>query len=66
MQRLRSIDEGIRNQALVEGGQLPAVCAGEREEIAVGYLSGIQRATAVHTLCVKERDVVGPEFVIEQ
>ena len=38
MQRLRSVDNGICNQALVEGGQLAAVCAGECQKVAVCHL----------------------------
>ena len=66
MERLCSVDNGVRNQALVEGRELSTVCAGECQEIAVCHLSGIQKTTAVHTFGVKERDVVRPKFVAGQ
>ena len=63
MKRPCSVDNGIRNQMKIEGCQLSAVCSGERQEIAVCHLRRIQETTAVNVFCVKQRDVVGPEFV---
>ncbi len=38
MERLRSVHNGIRDQALVEGGKLSTVCSGERQQIAIRHL----------------------------
>lgn len=66
MKRPLSVDDGIRNQALIESGQLSTVCAGKRQEVAVRYLRGIQKATADYPFRVEESDVVGPVVVAGQ
>jgi len=66
MERLRSVHNGIRNQPLVEGGKLSPVCSGERQQIAVRHLRGIQKPAAIHPPCIKEGNVVGPKIVARQ
>lgn len=66
MERLRSMENGIANQPLIEGGQLSLVRAGERKQITVGHLGRIQKAITIHSLRIEQRDVVGPELVAGQ
>ncbi len=66
MKRPRSVHNGIRDQPLVKRGELPTMCPGQGQEIAVCHLCGIQEATAIHTFCIQERDVIGPEIVAGQ
>ena len=66
MKRLRSVHHGIGNQALVESSKFTSMCFGECQQIAVGHLRGIQKATAGYAFGIPERDVVRPEVVAGQ
>ena len=66
MKRVRSVHNGISDQALVEGSKLSTMCAGERQQIAVRHLRGIQNPAAVHPPSIKERNVIGPKIVSGQ
>jgi hypothetical protein len=66
VKRLRSIDDSIRNDLLVEGGQLATMRYRQGQQIAIGYLGGFQQAGAVNTRPIQKREVVGPEFVTGQ
>jgi anti-sigma B factor antagonist len=66
MKRVRSVHNRISNQALVEGGKLSTMCPGERQQIAVRHLRGIQNPAAVYPPWIKERNVIGPKIVAGQ
>jgi len=66
MKRLRSVHHGIGNQVQVECSEFTSMCFGEREQIAVGHLRGIQKSTAGYAFGIPERDVVRPEVVAGQ
>ena len=66
MERVRSVHNRIRDQALVEGGKLSTVCARERQQIAIRHLRGIQKPATIHARWIKKRNVVGPKIVARQ
>jgi hypothetical protein len=66
MKRSHTVHNSVRDQALVEGGKLSTVRAGQCQEIAVRYLRRIQKMPAPYCTSVKQGDVVGPEIVAGQ
>jgi hypothetical protein len=61
MERPGSIYDRICHQALIKAGQLTVVSAGERQEVGIGKVRGIQKPGWVDKLSVKQRQVVGPK-----
>jgi hypothetical protein len=50
MERRMTINHRIGDQALIKGGQLTSMRAGECEEIAISDLKGLQQASCIHSL----------------
>jgi len=63
MERRETVDDCIRYQTPVESRQLPAMGAGQSQEISIGYLPRIQQARGVDALTIEKSEVVRPEFV---
>jgi hypothetical protein len=66
MKSLRTLPDGVGNQPLIEGGELPSVYTRECEEIAIAHLRGIEKATAIDHFGIQETDVVSPEMMARQ
>jgi hypothetical protein len=63
MECLRSVDDRVRDQVPVKGCQLPAMGAGQGQQIRDSHLPGIEQARVVDALAVEEGEIVRPELM---
>jgi hypothetical protein len=56
-----AVRHGINNQALIKSGKLAIASDGQRQQIAVGDLSGVQQPNGVNPILIQKIDVGRPE-----
>ncbi len=63
MQPLRSAENGIGNQATIEGYQLAPVGYGQCKQITIGDLFGCCDSADLKPLSIQNAHVVGPKYM---
>ena len=63
MESLRSIHHSVRDKLAVEGCQLSTMSHGQSQQIAVGYLRGVQKPCDMNVPTIHEGDAVRPELM---
>jgi hypothetical protein len=53
LERLISMDHGIRHQPSIESGQLPSVYAGECQEVTIGKVRRIEKTRRVYSFLIE-------------
>lgn len=64
MERVAAANDGIRDEATVEGCELAPMRHSENQKIGIGDLSWTEQSRKIDSRMIDQADIVGPEFMV--